>query len=165
MKTEDGQSQWGRACENVGQAYGSGSPRKWQESEGKVKKGDMLFVYGTLRRGASNDLSNFGGASFVESATIAGRLYGVGWFPGVKLPEPDSEEDDRVVGDVFLLNDDNVVVQLDTYEGYPNLYDRSVVETDNERKVWVYTYNPSVSEDSRIVDGDWIGKITARVAA
>jgi gamma-glutamylcyclotransferase (GGCT)/AIG2-like uncharacterized protein YtfP len=118
-----------------------------------MKKGDLLFVYGTLRRGASADLGNKMGASFVSHDRINGRLYSVGsgWFPGVKTGGPEFHPDDSsVVGDVFLLNDDKIVNQLDAYEGYPSLYDRSVVRTEEGRDVWVYTYNPSVHSDSEI---------------
>lgn len=127
-----------------------------------MEKGDLLFVYGTLRRSASSDLSDNLGVDFVGEDKIHGGLYALGWFPGVKLTPSDLETPETeafkypVIGDVFRIRDGAIVARLDAYEGYPSLYDRSRVTTLLNRTVWVYTYNPDVSEDKRIASGDWI---------
>lgn len=125
-----------------------------------MNKGDLLFVYGTLRKGGSADLSRNPNASFIDSDRINAKLYSIGWFPGILAGDTTEKFDETqpyVVGDVFLLNDATIKDQLDAYEGYPSLYDRRQVITENGHTVWVYTYNGSVSEDSRIKDGDWLG--------
>lgn len=118
-----------------------------------MQKGDMLFVYGTLRQGECSDLSIRSGAEFVSKDEINGDLYDLGWYPGVKLGG-----DNLVRGDVFQLKDASIITQLDTYEGYPNLYDRSVVETKGGRQVWVYTINRECGDNERIASGDWLNK-------
>lgn len=131
-----------------------------------MKKGDCLFVYGTLRHGERADLSkqahNFG-VDFVGLDRINGRLYHLGSFPGVKL-DPTSEWDPNspvVVGEVFRVRDTSIIALMDAYEGYRpddptgGLYDRCKVGTNKGRTVWVYTYNHPVIEDQRIESGDW----------
>jgi gamma-glutamylcyclotransferase (GGCT)/AIG2-like uncharacterized protein YtfP len=45
-----------------------------------------LFVYGTLRRGGSNDIARFAPApEHVADASIAGTLYDLGSYPGAVL--------------------------------------------------------------------------------
>jgi gamma-glutamylcyclotransferase (GGCT)/AIG2-like uncharacterized protein YtfP len=134
-----------------------------------MKKGDLLFVYGTLRQGESADLSLKSGAKLIGADTINGLIYNIGWFPGVHLPKnTDNGFDPRlpeVHGEVFEITDDAMVRQLDNYEGYPNLYDRSQVETSRSRFVWVYTYNGSPGDNQRIVSGDWLNPEATAIAA
>lgn len=45
-----------------------------------------LFVYGTLRRGGSNDIAHFGaGARLLGAARVRGALYDLGAYPGMVL--------------------------------------------------------------------------------
>jgi gamma-glutamylcyclotransferase (GGCT)/AIG2-like uncharacterized protein YtfP len=127
-----------------------------------MKKGDLLFVYGTLRQGEANDLSIKSGAELVGDDSINGRLYDLGWYPGVKLLKNNGFDHrlPSVTGTVFLLTDDNIVRHLDSYEGYPNLYDRSVVKTAEGREAWVYTYNDEVGDNQCIRTGDWTRQAT-----
>lgn len=123
-----------------------------------MKTGDLLFVYGTLRTGERADLSHNPLAKPAGSTRINGELYSVGWFPGVKLPDESLSFDSSqptVTGDVFEVTSDKLVTMLDHYECYPSLFDRSQVDTEDGRTVWVYTYNAEVHSDSRIPSGDW----------
>ena len=116
-----------------------------------MKEGDLLFVYGTLRKGEGSDLSISSGAEFVSEDDINGNIYNLGWYPGVTIGG-----NNVVHGEVFKLTDASIIRQLDIYEGYPNLYDRSVVETKGGRRVWVYTINRECGENERIQSGDWL---------
>jgi gamma-glutamylcyclotransferase (GGCT)/AIG2-like uncharacterized protein YtfP len=50
----------------------------------------LLFVYGTLRRGGTNDIKQFGArARWQSSARVRGRLYDLGPYPGLILGGPD----------------------------------------------------------------------------
>ena len=118
-----------------------------------MKEGDLLFVYGSLRQGECADLSIRSGAEFVQEDEITGNIYNISWFPGVKL-----EGDNLVKGEVYKLIDASIIRHLDSYEGYPNLYDRSVVETKGGLRVWVYTYNHECGENERIASGDWLNQ-------
>lgn len=133
-----------------------------------MKKGSLLFVYGTLRRGACKDLTHNPDCLFVGEDAINGKLYDLGWFPGVKADAPHAGTktgpfhfdpgQPTVRGDVFLIGDDSLVQHLDDYEGYPNLYDRIETESAGGKHVWVYTYNHAPPEDKRIMSGDWINR-------
>lgn len=134
-----------------------------------MKKGDSIFVYGTLRRGERADLSkqarNFG-VDYVGLDKINGQLYHLGGFPGVKtIDEGEPFIWDKalpcVVGEVFRIRDLSIAAMLDAYESYRaddptgGLYNRCQVGTEKDRKVWVYTYNHPVIDDQRIESGDW----------
>ena len=85
-----------------------------------MKPGDYIFVYGSLRRSEAADLSLRPGCSFVGEDSVLGKLYAVGWYPGVKeLGEVASS----VKGDVFRFDDSDegkaLINWLDGYEGYP----------------------------------------------
>lgn len=115
-----------------------------------MKKGDFLFVYGTLRLGESADLSRTGKALFVESSKIDGDLYNLGWFPGVKLGTGNT-----VKGDLFLIEDESITPQLDRYEGHPTLFCRKQIGRRDDGDVWVYEYNGPVKAELRLESGDW----------
>ncbi len=126
-----------------------------------MKKGDLILVYGTLRRGERADLSKHQwqfGAQFIGLDAINGDLYHLGSYPGVKVPGEPHIWDPRlpiVCGEVFRVRDQSLVAMLDAYEGYPHLYDRVETETESGRRVWVYTYNGMVTSEQRIPSGDW----------
>lgn len=125
-----------------------------------MKPGDYIFVYGSLRRSEAADLSLRPGCSFVGEDSVLGKLYAVGWYPGVKeLGEVASS----VKGDVFRFDDSDegkaLINWLDGYEGYPSLFDRRQTTTENGYNAWVYTYNHEVSEAARVHDGDWCQRI------
>ena len=62
---------------------------------------DHLFVYGTLRLGSSNPHAAFlhEFCTHAGQGTITGRLYRIGYYPGLLL-DPGGVQ---VVGDVFAL--------------------------------------------------------------
>lgn len=125
-----------------------------------MKEGDYLFVYGSLRRGEASDLEAGsrwgGGANFIGEDAINGKLYRVGWYPGVKTdPGMYDTNLDVVLGDVFQINDAALITLLDGYEGYPHLFNRIETRSANGHTVWVYTYNPTVKEEARVPSGDW----------
>lgn len=131
-----------------------------------MKKGDLIIVYGTLRKGERSDL-NSGfysyGVDFIDDDRINGRLYHLGSFPGVKLDKIGEFEENRpaIMGEVYRIRDQSIIALIDAYEGYRaddpphGLYDRKEVTTEQGRTVWVYVYNHPVIEDQRIPSGDW----------
>lgn len=116
-----------------------------------MKKGDKIFVYGTLRPGRSAAIPPER-AKRLGVGRISGRLYDLGSYPGVILSE---NNEDKVVGDVLEILDDRLPQYLDYYEGYPDLYDRCQVTTEDDQTVWVYTYQGHVSHAQRIESGVW----------
>lgn len=130
----------------------------------EVLKGDYLFVYGTLRRGERADLSrNKEKVDFcLGEDRINGRMYSVGWYPGVKaMPSRKFDtQSPTVIGDVFRIRDVSIMPLLDAYEGYPTLFTRIQTKTETGRKVWLYVYNHQVREDQEVGDGDWRKRVT-----
>lgn len=131
-----------------------------------MKKGDMIFVYGTLLRGERADITKnclIHSTSLVAPDEINGKLYHIGAFPGVKLVTAPEVAFDKnlptVRGEVYLIGDQSTVSILDHYESYHDdgtgLYNRFQVRTRGDRYVWVYTYNPPVIDDQLIETGDW----------
>jgi gamma-glutamylcyclotransferase (GGCT)/AIG2-like uncharacterized protein YtfP len=137
-----------------------------------MKTGELIFVYGTLRRGERADLAkqqhNFG-VAFIGDDKVNGKLYHLGSFPGLKhaLFEEDGflPDEPTVTGECFRILDASVTSLLDAYEGYvapedrtpayQGLYDRCQVYTERGRRAWVYTFNGPVIEEQRIESGDW----------
>jgi gamma-glutamylcyclotransferase (GGCT)/AIG2-like uncharacterized protein YtfP len=112
---------------------------------------EYIFVYGTLKRDASNKIShrlaNY--AEFVGDATYRGKLYKIGSYPGVI---PSYDPDDMVHGEVYLLHQANIALSfLDQYEEFgqefpqPNEYIRQkqavMLKNQNPISAWVYVYN------------------------
>jgi gamma-glutamylcyclotransferase (GGCT)/AIG2-like uncharacterized protein YtfP len=134
-----------------------------------MKKGDLLFVYGTLMSGERMSLADMAGMSvqFISNDSIDGEMYNIGRFPGVKIPDGigGTAEGGIVYGEVYRLLTPGLVARLDAYEGYPDLYDRRQVITGKGRTVWVYTFNPAVTEYELIKTGDWRTRVGQQMAA
>lgn len=75
-----------------------------------------VFVYGTLRRGGSNDITRLQPAPvWVGAALLRGALYGLGPYPGMRL-DGSAEQDRPVVGEVYAVTP-LLERQLDLIEG------------------------------------------------
>lgn len=118
----------------------------------RIKIGDNIFVYGTLRPGKPAERKMTAKSRHIGIAEINARMYNCGWYPGIKLSDDPTE---MVHGDVFEVIDDTIGPELDAYEGYPHLYGRKKVALLDGRKAWVYEYNHPVDETSRVESGIW----------
>jgi gamma-glutamylcyclotransferase (GGCT)/AIG2-like uncharacterized protein YtfP len=124
----------------------------------------FLFVYGTLKRRSRHPMAKrlAESASFVGEATIPGRLYNLGRFPGLKEPRT---VEDRVHGDLYDLGDnaDAVLREMDAYENAesppptPYQRERATVRLADGREllVWVYWYCGGVEEANFIASGTY----------
>jgi gamma-glutamylcyclotransferase (GGCT)/AIG2-like uncharacterized protein YtfP len=124
-----------------------------------------LFVYGTLLSTAGHPKAARlqREARLIGEASIPGRLYRIGRYPGLV---EDSDPQQRVHGEVYALNDPAQALQwLDAYEGIqPGALDRNEYERV-ERAVrlasgehitaWVYLYRKDVAPFRLIRDGRW----------
>lgn len=102
-----------------------------------------VLVYGTLRPGLG------------ETVQVPGKLYDLGWYPGIKLGD---DPDTSVTCEVIEV--DNVRLEkLDSYEGYvpsspeQSLYLRTYLD---QFGAWIYVYNSSVDNYEAIESGDWL---------
>ena len=115
------------------------------------KVGDLIFTYGTLRRGQRAFYKLEGKTEYLALTTMPGvSMYSLGGFPGLKL---DSKATAR--GELFKVTDASLFKTLDQYEGYPHMYDRVQMETP-EGTAWVYIFNGEIDESRRIPSGDWL---------
>jgi gamma-glutamylcyclotransferase (GGCT)/AIG2-like uncharacterized protein YtfP len=125
----------------------------------------LLFVYGTLRRGGSRSLAaGFPSALFVSDATLRGRLYDLGAYPGVVVDAAAG----AVLGELYEVST-GVLDALDDYEGCDDgFYARMRAEVDaggDRIACWVYALNPERYRlDAPIDSGDWIAHANARRA-
>lgn len=122
----------------------------------------LVFVYGTLRRGGSNHF-RMAGAEFISSGTIRGRMYRVDWYPGLIL-DPTGDE---IHGEVYAVDTD-LLSALDIFEGLSageiegseyRRVETSVVKQDSQAlAAWVWEWLGIVDESQRISDGDWLNE-------
>ena len=103
-----------------------------------LKRCNLVFVYGTLKRGYHNhDLLK--GAKFIgEGLTYKRfRLFDVG-YP-LAIP---AEKGARIKGEVYQVTDPGMMRALDWLEGYPNFYNRQVVKVEvkgvGDVEAWMY---------------------------
>jgi gamma-glutamylcyclotransferase (GGCT)/AIG2-like uncharacterized protein YtfP len=117
---------------------------------------DLLFIYGTLHpdRAPAAIATTARLLKPFARATIQGRLYDLGAYPGVQLG---SDPSGTVPGELFQLPDDasilarTVLARLDNYEDFrpddPSnslfLRQRTIatLEDGTQQACWVYTYN------------------------
>lgn len=123
-----------------------------------------VFVYGTLLPGLAPpviaDVVN--ALSVVGPATVPGRLYHLGAYPGCVL---DGQCGDLIHGQLLEIPDDPAVLDhLDGYEGYAahdgagSLFlrtacDATLTEDGRQLRAWVYVYNRDVPPARRINSG------------
>jgi gamma-glutamylcyclotransferase (GGCT)/AIG2-like uncharacterized protein YtfP len=120
---------------------------------------ERVFVYGTLRRGGSNHF-RMEGAEFISAGTIRGRMYRLGWYPGLVL----DEAGDELVGEVYEVGP-TLLAELDLFEGLSageiqgSEYRRVRVTVNGGREAlisWVWEWLGPVLESKRIAGGDWL---------
>jgi gamma-glutamylcyclotransferase (GGCT)/AIG2-like uncharacterized protein YtfP len=127
-----------------------------------------LFVYGTLRRASEHPMARYldHHARWLGLATVPGRLYDLGPYPGLLPP---ASAGDRVKGDLCEMNNpEAVLARLDEYEGCPlgqpepGLFERALAtvttETGDTFQAWLYYYRQNVREEQRISSGIYLFK-------
>ncbi|GEM_PF-661087 len=125
-----------------------------------------VFVYGTLRRGGSNDITRLRPAPrLVGTARLRGVLYGLGPYPGMRL-EGHGEDDPPVIGEVYAVSE-ALERQLDVIEGLrldlpaqdlDEYAKRDVVVEVGGQPVecFMYEIHPRSAEaTARLLHGDW----------
>ncbi len=125
-----------------------------------ISSPQLVFVYGTLRRGGSNHF-RLAGAEFISAGTIAGRMYRIDWYPGLVL----DGAGDEIQGEVYSVGPD-LLSALDIFEGLSageiegSEYRRvqTLVMQRNSQPIdaWVWEWIGTTEEAQRISDGDWL---------
>ena len=131
---------------------------------GMFMQGELLFVYGTLRRDCTSGAhaTYLADAHFIARATLSGKLFRVSYYPALVL----DENAGKVTGEVYRLTSAEQLAQLDAYEecAYPALpqqeYQRIQVQvlTDvgENLSTWVYAYQHDCDQLELIASGDFI---------
>lgn len=114
-----------------------------------------VFVYGTLRRGGVRAMPElFPGAELAGGASVRGRLYDFGEYPGLLLDEAGS----TVAGEVYEV-DEGTLRMLDDIEA-PAYYSRRETEVSLGGVVvtcWVYEPDLRLYPSRELIpSGDWI---------
>ncbi|WP_017669568.1 gamma-glutamylcyclotransferase family protein [Blastomonas sp. AAP53] len=124
---------------------------------------DLLFVYGTLRRGSDhpNAARLAQDSEWLSTATLTGTLYRVSWHPALVL-----EGTDTVTGDLLRLHDPAASLSwLDAFESCgpddppPHDYRRESVQVMTAQglvSAMVYVWNLPLEGLERIASGDWL---------
>ena len=129
--------------------------------------GRLLFVYGTLRRGGANDITRMRPAPRpLGVATIAGRLYDLGAYPGLMLDRAGGS----VRGELYRI-EPALERQLDRLEGVSDppqpgdeYFKRSIpvhpVQMEGRAlDCVVYEINPErIVAAPLIAGGDWLAR-------
>jgi len=111
----------------------------------------LLFAYGTLMRGYARHAVLAAGATRLTTGSVRGRLLGLRGFPGLV------EGAGRVSGEVYRLDDPELLARLDHEEGYNFVRRRAVVTLAGGRRAraWLYRYRGPRERAWPIPDGDY----------
>lgn len=117
-----------------------------------LQQPQLVFVYGSLRRGQPNH-HQLAGSPFCGEAQLSGlALYDLGPFPmAIACHEPGA----CLHGELYAVTTEQLGA-LDRFEGAPRLYERQPHRLADGRAVWVYVGRPrQVRHVARIGSGVW----------
>lgn len=113
------------------------------------RDGDLLFVYGTLKRGLNNH-HQLGDAPFLGEVEMPGVcLHDLGPFPMAIAA------DGVARGELYGVDAERLA-HLDRFEGVPRLYQRESRRLSDGRQAWIYLGQPrQVRHSPRLQGGCW----------
>ena len=122
---------------------------------------DYFFIYGSLRKGEYNHYIMEKCSELMGLTKIKGfKLISLGSYPAII---PTGDKKDLVVGEVFKINDFNIINRVDGMElgaGYKRTMQKVRLDGDKKIKVIFYEYKKSISEydliNSVVKSGDWV---------
>lgn len=128
-----------------------------------------VFVYGTLRRGGSNDITRLAPAPrFVGRAQLAGQMYDLGAYPGLILDkgEGQREEGTPVQGEVYAIGPALEAVLDEIEEVFPQATgeyakrELDVLVDGTAVQCIVYEINPVRTVGKPVIaGGDWFQRL------
>lgn len=121
---------------------------------------ELVFVYGTLRRGGSNAF-RMEGAGFRGAARVEGELHAITWYPGLTL-KPGAG---WVIGELYAVGPEQMAA-LDEFEGlsagevegseYRRVRVPVFLEDGAEEEAWAYEWIGPVDPLRVVSSGDWL---------
>ena len=110
-----------------------------------------MFVYGTLMRGYALHLLLARASKFLGEGRVHGRLLDLGRYPRLV------EGAGSVRGEIYRLDDSELLAVLDRAEGYNFGRRRTTVTLANGRRAraWIYRYRGPQNRAVPIPDGDY----------
>jgi gamma-glutamylcyclotransferase (GGCT)/AIG2-like uncharacterized protein YtfP len=112
-----------------------------------------VFVYGTLRKGASNHW-RMSSAKWLTTATVLGKLYRIDWYPGLVL----DLQGTKIQGDIYSC-DAALLQELDAFEGtieYERVATIATAENGEAYPVQLWEYRLSANGYNQLLSGDWL---------
>jgi len=132
---------------------------------------EQLFAYGTLQpKNAPPQLLSFlRSASSLGAASVPGRLYDLGCYPGAIANPPNGSQEFRIHGEVLQLAGlESWLPVLDAYEGFDpasqetSLFVRTActatLASGQELSCWIYLYGRTPPARAQIPSGRWEGR-------
>jgi gamma-glutamylcyclotransferase (GGCT)/AIG2-like uncharacterized protein YtfP len=114
-----------------------------------------LFVYGTLKSSFRNRYARQlrREARLLGQAQIAGRLYRIRWYPGMRPPRGP----ETVSGELYKLRQPLKTLKvLDAWEdSYRRELRLATLGSGESFRAWVYIYRRPRPEHCRIASGEW----------
>jgi len=133
------------------QANPNSSPREAQSS---VEAPEIaVFVYGTLRKGASNHW-RMSSAKWFANATVLGKLFRIDWYPGLIL-DPQAKS---IHGEIYFC-DPTLLQELDAFEGtieYRRVTTIATAENGETFPVQLWEYQLPTDPCNELISGDWL---------
>ena len=114
---------------------------------------ELVFVYGTLRGGASNAWRMDRGR-LVAAGVVRGRLFRVTWYPALVL-DPAAG---AVRGEVYDVSPE-LLAELDRFEGdeYRRLRALVTLAGGTEVEAWLWEWRLPVEGLAEVAGGNWLG--------
>jgi len=123
-----------------------------------MKDTDLFAVYGSLRNGFGNHgiIAQFSPELVSVEALHGWKMVSMGPFPAIYKS---NDQEDYVVVEVYSVPAElhsQAAQSLDWLEGFPDFYDRELVDTDHG-KAWVYFREEhEVRGLTPVESGDWV---------
>jgi len=111
-----------------------------------------VFVYGTLRKGGSNNF-RMEDCKWIGPAAVNGHLYEIDWYPGLVLDENGA----KVVGDLYEVPAEKIDA-LDEFEGPEYRRLRTMVQNaeDEAESAWIWEWSRPTQGLQAVPGGDWL---------
>ena len=121
-----------------------------------TERDSLLFVYGTLRECFDIPMARRlrREARSLGIVRVAGRLYDLGRYPGIKRPR---RRDEWVIGELYRLRSPlRTLRMLDRYEArFVRALAFVRVARARVRRAWIYRFRGPVRARNRIASGDY----------